>query len=113
MNTQNIFFTLARIIDNSNDNSKVNLNDCNYNDLFDFLLKMDISSFEQNEKYIKLFELIVKIIMKEIKENPNKNETIEHKSPIELVENIKLNNAEINDLMDEIETILIGKDINE
>ena len=45
--------------------------------------------------------------------NPNKNETIEHKSPIELVENIKLNNAEINDLMDEIETILIGKDINE
>ena len=38
---------------------------------------------------------------------------IEHKSPIELVENIKLNNAEINDLMDEIETILIGKDINE
>lgn len=37
--------------------------------------------------------------------NPNKNETIEHKSPIELVENIKLNNAEINDLMDEIETI--------
>ncbi|MDD2356671.1 MAG: class I SAM-dependent DNA methyltransferase [Thiovulaceae bacterium] len=45
--------------------------------------------------------------------NPNKNETIEHKSPIELVENIKLNNAEINDLMDEIEAILIGKDINE
>jgi type I restriction enzyme M protein len=45
--------------------------------------------------------------------NPNKNETIEHKSPIELVENIKLNNSEINDLMDEIEVILIGKDINE
>jgi type I restriction enzyme M protein len=43
--------------------------------------------------------------------NPNRNETIEHKSPIELVENIKLNNAEINDLMDEIESILIGKDI--
>lgn len=75
MNTQNIFFTLARIIDKPNDNSKVNLNDCNYNDLFDFLLKMDISSFEQNEKYIKLFEVIVKIIMKEIKENPNKNES--------------------------------------
>ena len=45
--------------------------------------------------------------------NPKKNDAIEHKSPIELVENIKLNNAEINDLMDEIETILIGKDINE
>ena len=30
--------------------------------------------------------------------NPNKNDVIEHKSPIELVENIKLNNAEINDL---------------
>jgi len=29
------------------------------------------------------------------------------------VENIKLNNNEINDLMDEIEAILIGKDINE
>lgn len=45
--------------------------------------------------------------------NPNRNETIEHKSPIELVENIKLNNAQINDLMDEIEVILMGKDINE
>jgi len=45
--------------------------------------------------------------------NPNRNEAIEHKSPIELVENIKLNNNEINDLMDEIEAILIGKDINE
>jgi type I restriction enzyme M protein len=29
------------------------------------------------------------------------------------VENIKLNNAQINDLMDEIENILLGKDINE
>ncbi|MDD2657304.1 MAG: class I SAM-dependent DNA methyltransferase [Candidatus Pacebacteria bacterium] len=45
--------------------------------------------------------------------NPNRNETIDHKSPIELVENIKLNNEEINDLMNEIEAILIGKDINE
>ena len=44
--------------------------------------------------------------------NPNKNETIEHKSPIALVENIKLNNAEINDLMDEIEAILIQKEIS-
>ncbi len=45
--------------------------------------------------------------------NPNKNEAIEHKLPIELVENIKGNNQEINDLMDEIEAILIGKNINE
>jgi type I restriction enzyme M protein len=45
--------------------------------------------------------------------NPNKIETIEHKSPIELVENIKGNNKEINGLMDEIETVLIGKDIDE
>lgn len=43
--------------------------------------------------------------------NPNKTEDIEHKSPIELVANIKDNNKEINDLMDEIEMILIGKDI--
>jgi hypothetical protein len=43
--------------------------------------------------------------------NPNKNEKIEHKSPIELVENIKLNNALINDLLDEVEEILIGKSV--
>ena len=43
--------------------------------------------------------------------NPNKNDAIEHKSPIELVENIKLNNALINDLMDEVEEILIGKSV--
>lgn len=41
--------------------------------------------------------------------NPNKTEVIEHKSPIELVENIKDNNREINDLMDEIEAILITR----
>jgi len=45
--------------------------------------------------------------------NPNKNETIVHKSPIELVENIKENNEKINILMDEIEAILSGKNINE
>jgi len=43
--------------------------------------------------------------------NPNNVEIIEHKSPIELVENIKANNQEIDTLMSEIETILIGKDI--
>ena len=43
--------------------------------------------------------------------NPKKNDAIEHKSPIELVENIKLNNALINDLLDEVEEILIGKSV--
>jgi len=45
--------------------------------------------------------------------NLNNVEVIEHKSPIELVENIKGNNEEINALMDEIKSILIGKDIDE
>ena len=67
--------------------------------------KITDNSWIVNVNDIKDFDISAK--------NPNKNETIEHKSPIELVENIKLNNAEINDLMDEIETILIGKDINE
>lgn len=65
--------------------------------------KITDNSWIVNVNDIKDFDISAK--------NPNKNETIEHKSPIELVENIKLNNAEINDLMDEIETILIGKDI--
>ena len=67
--------------------------------------KITPNSWIVNVNDIKDFDLSAK--------NPNKNDAIEHKSPIELVENIKLNNAEINDLMDEIETILIGKDINE
>ncbi len=45
--------------------------------------------------------------------NPNNIEVIEHKSPLELVKNIKANNQEIDDLMDEIEAVLIGKDIDE
>ncbi len=45
--------------------------------------------------------------------NPNNVEVIEHKAPIELVENIKGNNKEINDLMDEIEIILVKKNIDE
>ena len=65
--------------------------------------KITDNSWIVNVNDIKDFDISAK--------NPKKNETIEHKSPIELVENIKLNNAEINDLMDEIETILIGKDI--
>ena len=45
--------------------------------------------------------------------NPNSVEVIDHKSPIELVENIKDNSKEIIDLMDEVEAILIGKEIDE
>jgi type I restriction enzyme M protein len=65
--------------------------------------KITENSWIVNINDIKDFDISAK--------NPKKNDAIEHKSPIELVENIKLNNAEINDLMDEIETILIGKDI--
>ena len=67
--------------------------------------KITPNSWIVNVNDIKDFDISAK--------NPKKNDAIEHKSPIELVENIKLNNAEINDLMDEIEMILIGKDINE
>lgn len=65
--------------------------------------KITDNSWIVNINDIKDFDISAK--------NLKKNDAIEHKSPIELVENIKLNNAEINDLMDEIETILIGKDI--
>ncbi|ADR33563.1 N-6 DNA methylase [Sulfuricurvum kujiense DSM 16994] len=67
--------------------------------------KITDNSWIVNINDIKDFDISAK--------NPNRNETIDHKSPIELVENIKLNNEEINDLMNEIEAILIGKDINE
>lgn len=67
--------------------------------------KITENSWIVNVNDIKDFDLSAK--------NPNKNEKIEHKSPIELVENIKLNNALINDLLDEVEDILIGKDIDE
>jgi type I restriction enzyme M protein len=65
--------------------------------------KITPNSWIVNLSDIKDFDISAK--------NPNKNEAIEHKSPIELVENIKLNNAEINDLMDEIEMILLQKEI--
>lgn len=67
--------------------------------------KLTDNSWIVNIKDIKDFDISAK--------NPNRNDAIEHKSPIELVENIKLNNEEITDLMNEIEAILIGKDINE
>jgi type I restriction enzyme M protein len=63
------------------------------------------NSWIVNVNEIKEFDISAK--------NPNKNEVIEHKSPIELVENIKANNKEINDLMGEIEALLVGKDIDE
>ena len=65
--------------------------------------KITENSWIVNVNDIKDFDLSAK--------NPNKNEKIEHKSPIELVENIKLNNALINDLLDEVEEILIGKSV--
>lgn len=65
--------------------------------------KITENSWIVNVSDIKDFDISAK--------NPNRVETIEHKSPIELVENIKVNNQEINDLMDEIEVILInGRD---
>ena len=67
--------------------------------------KITENSWIVNINDIKDFDISAK--------NPNRDDSVEHKSPIELVENIKLNNKEINDLMDEIEEILIGKDINE
>lgn len=45
--------------------------------------------------------------------NPNNIEIKIHTSPIQMVENIKNNTSEINTLMNEIEEILLGKDINE
>ena len=65
--------------------------------------KITDNSWIVNVNDIKDFDISAK--------NPNKNEKIEHKSPIELVENIKLNNALINDLLDEVEEILIGKSV--
>lgn len=65
--------------------------------------KITENSWVVNINDIKEFDISAK--------NPNKNEAIVHKSPVEIVESIKLNNLEINNLMDEIEELLIGKDI--
>lgn len=67
--------------------------------------KLTNNSWIANVNDIKDFDISAK--------NPNGIVVIEHKSPIELVTNIKDNNNEINSLMDEIESILIGKNINE
>ena len=44
--------------------------------------------------------------------NPNNVEVVEHKAPLELVKDIKANNAQIDGLMDEIRLTLEGKDID-
>ena len=41
--------------------------------------------------------------------NPNKQEAITHKSPLELVESIKENSAEVATLLDEIEMIITAR----
>jgi type I restriction enzyme M protein len=78
-----------------------------FQEFLDLWEKREITenSWIVNVNEIKEFDISAK--------NPNKNEVIEHKSPIELVENIKANNKEINDLMGEIEALLVGKDIDE
>jgi type I restriction enzyme M protein len=65
--------------------------------------KLTDSSWIVNVNDIKDFDISAK--------NPNKIEIIEHKSPLELVKTIKDNNKEIDDLMDDVEEILNGKDI--
>ena len=45
--------------------------------------------------------------------NPNNVEIKVHTSPIQMVKNIKDNNTQINILMNEIQEIILGKDINE
>ncbi len=67
--------------------------------------KINDNSWIVNVSDIKDYDISAK--------NPNNIETIDHKSPIELVENIKDNGKEINDLMGEIESILMEKDIDE
>ena len=42
--------------------------------------------------------------------NPTKKEEIAHKSPLELIESIKENNAEVASLCEEIEAILIANE---
>ncbi len=45
--------------------------------------------------------------------NPNRVEVVEHKEPLEIVKNIKANSTKIENLVNEIEAIIKGKDINE
>ena len=45
--------------------------------------------------------------------NPNRVEVVEHKEPLEIVKNIKTNSDEIEKIINEIEAIIAGKDIDE
>lgn len=67
--------------------------------------KLTDNSWIVNVNDIKDFNISAK--------NPNNIEVIEHKSPMELVENIKTNNKMIFDLIEEVESILMEKDIDE
>lgn len=67
--------------------------------------KLTDSSWLVNVNDIKDFDISAK--------NPNKAEAVAHVSPLELVATIKQNNAQIDELMTEIEAILQGKAINE
>ncbi|AHH47186.1 hypothetical protein X557_04180 [Francisella tularensis subsp. holarctica PHIT-FT049] len=61
-------------------------------------LWINYNSWIVNVADIKDYDILAK--------NPNKVETIEHKSPTQLVNEIKQNTAEINKLMSEIESII-------
>ena len=65
--------------------------------------KLTENSWVVNVNDIKEYDISAK--------NPNSVEVVEHKAPLELVGSIKANNAQIDSLMDEIESILIGNDI--
>lgn len=67
--------------------------------------KLTENSWIVNVNDIKDFDVSAK--------NPNKAEAVAHISPLELVATIKQNNAQIDELMTEIEAILQGTAINE
>ncbi|BCL53074.1 hypothetical protein JPFTNV_09590 [Francisella tularensis subsp. holarctica] len=62
------------------------------------IFRINYNSWIVNVADIKDYDILAK--------NPNKVETIEHKSPTQLVNEIKQNTAEINKLMSEIESII-------
>jgi type I restriction enzyme M protein len=61
------------------------------------------NSWIVNKNDIKDFDISAK--------NPNNSDDFEHTPPLELIENIKVNNQEINNLINEIEDILVGENI--
>jgi type I restriction enzyme M protein len=67
--------------------------------------KLTENSWIVNVNDIKDFDISAK--------NPNKAEAVAHVSPLELVATIKQNNAQIDEIMTEIEAILQGNAINE